>query len=73
MCIHNIAHDKKLEKGLYEAEMLLSCVHCIQLWIVLVLVYKKNDPPLTIKNITQAQKAVQSTLIRIETRNKLFL
>ena len=39
-----------------EVETLLSCTHCIQLWIVLVVIYKKNNLTPTLQNIMWAQK-----------------
>ena len=63
--INNMAHNKKIEKGPHKAKTSLSCAYyTYKLCIVLVIVYK-NDPPPTLRNISRAQKAVQSILIRI--------
>ena len=48
---------KKLAKGLYEVETLLSCAHYIQVCIVLVLIYKKNDPLPTLQTSRRLKKS----------------
>ena len=50
--MNNMAHNKKLDKGLHEAEMSHSCA----LSTVLAIIYE-NDPLPTLQNILWTQKS----------------
>ena len=69
ICFTIIIHNKKLERGLHTAETSLSCVHYIQLCIVLILTYEKQPTVDSSKRHMDGlmQKSSPVELIRIVT------